>query len=237
MSNLNKFTIAVPFAVLPASGISYPLNLYNFPLLLKNKIVSCVDAVNICFTKSSSLVEIPVIPLPPLFWLLYVSIGILLIYPKCVRATTVCSSLIKSSTFISPSAATIFVFLSSPYFCLISSSSSLIISNTNCSLANISLKWAINFINSLYSSSIFSRCKPDNVFNLISRIACAWISERPNLFINLSFASSYEDLIILITSSMLSNAIFKPSNMCALASALSSSNLVLRVITCSLWAI
>lgn len=66
-SRLNKLTIAVPLAVLPASGTSYPFNLYNFPLLLKNNIISCVDAVNICFTKSSSLVAIPVIPFPPLF--------------------------------------------------------------------------------------------------------------------------------------------------------------------------
>ena len=36
----NKLTIAVPFAVLPASGTSNPLNLYNFPLLLKNNIIS-----------------------------------------------------------------------------------------------------------------------------------------------------------------------------------------------------
>ena len=50
--------------------------------LLKNNIKSCVEAVNICFTKSSSLVAIPVIPFPPLFWLLYVSTGILFIYPK-----------------------------------------------------------------------------------------------------------------------------------------------------------
>ena len=81
-SRLNKLTIAVPLAVLPASGTSYPFNLYNFPLLLKNNIISCVDAVNICFTKSSSLVAMPVIPFPPLFWLLYVSTGILFMYPK-----------------------------------------------------------------------------------------------------------------------------------------------------------
>ena len=42
---------------------------------------------------------------------------------------------------------------------------------------------------------------------------------------------SYDDLIILITSSILSNAIFKPSNIWALANALSSSNCVLRNIT------
>ena len=79
LSTLSKFTIAVPLAVLPASGISYPLNLYTFPLFVKNNNVSCVEAVKICFTKSSSLVVIPVIPFPPLFWLLYVSIGILFI--------------------------------------------------------------------------------------------------------------------------------------------------------------
>ena len=33
---------------------------------LKNKIVSCVEAVKICFTKSSSLVVSPAIPFPPL---------------------------------------------------------------------------------------------------------------------------------------------------------------------------
>ena len=142
-------------------------------MFVKNKIVSCVDAVNICLTKSFSRVAIPVIPLPPRLWLLYVSIGILLIYPKCVNATTHCSSFIKSSTSISPSAATILVFLSSPNFSLISSNSSLIISKTNFSLANIALKCSINSINCLYSSSIFSRCNPDNVFNLISSIACA----------------------------------------------------------------
>ena len=152
--------------------------------------MSCVDAVNICFTKSSSRVAIPVIPFPPLLWLLYVSIGILLIYPKCVKATTHCSSLIKSSKSISPSAATIFVFLSSPNLSLISINSSLIISKTNFSLAKTALKCSINSINCLYSSSIFSRCKPDKVFNLMSKIAWACISVRPNLFINLSFASS-----------------------------------------------
>ena len=41
-----------------------------------------IEAENICFTKSSSLVVIPVMPFPPLLWLLYVSTGILLIYPK-----------------------------------------------------------------------------------------------------------------------------------------------------------
>ena len=169
---------------------------------MKNRITSCVDAVKICFTKSSSLVAIPVIPFPPLLWLLYVSIGILLIYPKCVKVTTVCSSFIKSSISISPSAATIFVFLSSPNLSFTSSNSSFMMSYTNLSLFKIALKCSINSINCLYSSSIFSRCNPDNVFNLMSSIACAWISVRPNLSINLSFASSYEERIIWITSSI-----------------------------------
>ena len=77
-SNESKFTIAVPLEVLPPSGISNPLSLYSFPLFVKNNKISCVDALNICFTKSSSLVEIPIIPFPPLFWLLYVSVGTLL---------------------------------------------------------------------------------------------------------------------------------------------------------------
>ena len=113
----------------------------------------------------------PVIPFPPLRWLLYVSAGILLIYPKCVKATIVCSSFIKSSSSISPSAGFILVNLSSPNLVLTSSRSSLIMSYTSCSLFKISLRCAINSINCLYSSSIFSLCKPDNVFNLISSIA------------------------------------------------------------------
>ena len=186
----NRFTIAVPLDVLPPSGISNPLNLCNLPLFVKNKIISCVEALKICFAKSSSLVVIPIIPFPPLFWLLYVSIGTLLIYPKCVKDIIVCSSFIRSSSANSPLFDTILVFLSSPYFSIISRDSSFIISYTKFSLAKISLKWFINSINCLYSSSIFSRCKPDSVFNLMSRIACACISSRPNLLINFSFGSS-----------------------------------------------
>ena len=81
-------------------------------------------------------------------------------YPKCVRAIIEFSSVIKSSSLNSPSAATIFVSLSSPYFSFNSKHSSFIISYTSFSLANISLKCAINFINCSYSSSIFSLCKP-----------------------------------------------------------------------------
>ena len=95
----------------------------------------------------------------------------------------------------------------------------------------MSLKCAISCINSLYSFSIFSLCNPDSVFNLISRIDCACISDKPNLFINLSLASSYDERIISITSSILSSAIFNPSKMCALANALSKSNCVLLNIT------
>ena len=47
-------------------------------------------------------------------------------------------------------------------------------------------------------------CNPDKRFNCISNMACACISVSLNLSINLSFASSYDDLIICITSSMLS---------------------------------
>ena len=71
----------------------------------------------------------------------------------------------------------------------------------------------------------------------MSNIAWACISERPNLSINLSFASSYEERIMFITSSILSNAIFKPSKIWALANALSKSNLVLLKITSFLWSI
>ena len=66
------------------------------------------------------------------------SIGILFIYPKCVKATTVCSSFTKSSALNSPAAGTIFVNLSSPYFSFISNNSSLIMSYTNVALDKMS---------------------------------------------------------------------------------------------------
>ena len=137
---------------------------------------------------------------------------------------------------ISPSACLISVLLASAYLSFIAIISSLITPKSNFSSDNIALKCSIFFINSLYSSSIFCLSNPVSLCNLISKIAWAWISVKPNLDVNPSLASPVvlDDLIKLITASILSNAILKPSNICALASALFNSNTVLLVTT-SFW--
>ena len=64
-----------------------------------------------------------------------------------------------------------FVRLSSPYFCLISSNSFFITSRIFASLAKIAFNSSIVFIKSASSFSIFSRSKPVNLRNFISKIA------------------------------------------------------------------
>ena len=44
----SRLTMAVPRAVRPASGISYPFMLYTRPRLVKNMISSCVEVTSIC---------------------------------------------------------------------------------------------------------------------------------------------------------------------------------------------
>ena len=128
------------------------------------------------------------------------------------------------------------VLLSSLYLLFISLSSSLITPRSFISSANILFKYSMYCIISLSSSSILSLSRPVNLLNLISKIAWACFSLNWNLSINVLFAISlvFEFLIIWITSSILSRAIFNPSNMCALASALFNSNTVLLVTT-SFW--
>ena len=135
-----RFIILVPFAVLPASGISYALFLYTLPLLVKNNTSEWVEVTKTCSTKSSSFVDIAWIPLPPLLWAEYVSADILLIYPELVSVITVSSSWIKSSISMSLTTFSIWVLLSSLYLAFISSNSSLITPNNFSSLARIEFK-------------------------------------------------------------------------------------------------
>ena len=104
------------------------------------------------------------------------------------------------------------------------------------SLPNISLSSAINLSKSANSFSIFSLSNPVSLLSLISSIAFDWTSLKPNLLIKpfLASSSELEPRINLITSSIWSKAIFKPSKICTLFSALSKSNLVLLIII-SLW--
>ena len=105
------------------------------------------------------------------------------------------------------------------------------------SLLRMSFKSSITFNKSLYSALNLSCSKPVNCLNLISTIALDWRSDNLNLLINFSLASSglFEPLIKAITSSILSEAIIKPSNICALSSAFLSSNLDLLITTSCRW--
>ncbi len=121
----------------------------------------------------------------------------------------------------------------SPYFSFNSVTSLTMISRTLAGSFKIKVKASINFSISSYSFSIFSLSKAANLLNCISKMAVAWISDSLNLFIRFSLASSWvlEALIVLMTASRLSRAIFKPSKMWALFLASVSSKMVLLTIT------
>ena len=121
--------------------------------------------------KSSSMVCIPLIPLPPRFWDLKLSTVIRLTYPKFVMAITVFSLGIISSIEISYSSKPIFVLLSSPYLSEIIVISSLITPRSNFSSAKIAFNSAIFLTSSSCSFSSFSRSKPVKARSLISTIA------------------------------------------------------------------
>ena len=144
---------------------------------------------------------------------------------------------IKSSSSISNVPWMISVRRLSPYFSFISNNSFLMISKIRSSFARISFKSAIR-INKLFnSSSIFSLSKPARRCNCISLTALACLSDIPNSSINLCWMISVVLLVRInwMISSIWSKAFFKPSKICALASALFNSNCVLRRITSSWW--
>ena len=93
----NKLKIDFPLEADVPSGILWALILYAKPWVEKNKTGVWVLAVNICTTKSSSLVDMPDFPLPPLFCAFKALNGLLLIYPWFVILITTDSFWIVSS--------------------------------------------------------------------------------------------------------------------------------------------
>ena len=122
---------------------------------------------------------------------------------------------------------------SSPYLAFMSFNSSLIICMRRSSFARISFKSVIVAINSSNSARNLSCSRPVNWRKRISTIARVWISDKPKRSDNLSLALSglADDLIISITSSMLSDAMIKPSKICARSSAFLKSKRVLLITT------
>ncbi len=123
--------------------------------------------------------------------------------------------------------------LSSPYFCFTSSSSVLIISILRSLLFKMSFKSRIVFLSSSNSSLNLLCSRPVSCLRRISTIALDCISVSSYFEERFSLASSgvFDFLIILITSSILSEAIINPSKICALSSAFFSSNSVLLTTT------
>ena len=115
----------------------------------------------------------PLIPLPPRFWLWKLSTLIRLIYPNFVIVITVLETGIKSSIEISYSSNPIDVLLSSPYLSEITMISLRITPNNFLRSARIAFNSAINVINWLYSASSLLRSKPVNARRRISTIAWA----------------------------------------------------------------
>ena len=154
-------------------------------------------------------------------------------YPAFEIVITTFSFGIMSSMLKSPPAYSISDLLSSPYFSFISKSSVLIISILLDSLSKISFRSFIVFIKSSNSPLNLSCSSPVNCLKRISTIALDCISLNLNSEINLDFASSAfdDDLIKEITLSILSEAIIKPSKICALSSAFFNSNFVLLTTT------
>ncbi|SKV49556.1 Uncharacterised protein [Mycobacteroides abscessus subsp. abscessus] len=93
--------------------------------MVKNRIQSCVEHTKKCLTMSSCFRPAPCTPLPPRFWLRYRSVLVRLAYPVSVMVTTTSSRAMRSSSATSPSAEMMRVRRSSPYFSVISASSSL----------------------------------------------------------------------------------------------------------------
>ena len=145
------------------------------------------------------------------------------------------SSAIISSILRSVAFSTISVLLSSPYFSLISRSSSLIICILFVLLSKMPFNSAIYLIISLYSARIFSVSRPVSFWSFMSKIACACFSDNLKPPTRPAFAVSGSLLFLIVsrTLSMLSRAIFKPSKIWALASAfLKSNSVLLTTISC-----
>ena len=105
------------------------------------------------------------------------------------------------------------------------------------SFSRISVKYAINFSISSYSARNLSCSRPVSWRRRISTMARAWRSESENRSIKLSIASFglLDALMMAMTSSMLSDAMSKPSRMCARSFAFSRSNFVRRITTSCRW--
>ncbi len=172
-------------------------------------------------TKSSSLVSIPITPLPPRRCWEYVLTGRRLTYPLLVMVTTTSSCGMRSSRSSSTCEALICVLRSLLYFCLSSESSDLIIPYFFSSLSMIDIYSAISRISSAYSSSTFCLSSPVSFCRRMSRIAFACISSSPKLAIKPDLASStvLEARMREMTASRWSSAIFRPRSMWARSSA------------------
>ena len=154
-------------------------------------------------------------------------------YPAWDIVMTTFSSGIMSSIDKSPPEYSILDLLSSPNLFLTSTNSVVMIFILLSSSSRMSFRSVISSLISLYSVLNLSCSKPVNCLRRISTIALDWISDNLYLSIRFCLASSafFDALISLITSSILSEAIIKPSSIWHLSSAFFNSNFVLLTTT------
>ena len=105
--------------------------------------------------------------------------------------------------------------------------------NTFWGLRSRATSWSIAIFTSWYSSSIFFLSKAAKRLNCMSKMAWAWMSESLKFFIkfNLAVSASRDFLMVLITASKWSRAIFRPSRMWALNLAALRLNWLRRIKT------
>ena len=153
---------------------------------------------------SSSITFIPLIPLPPRFWLWKLSGVMRLIYPSLEKVIIASFLGINASSLKSSISISIEVLLSSPYLSRMRRISSRITPKRTFSSAKMASNSAIFFSSSSYSFWSFSLSKPVSARRRISTIACACAWENSKRLIKLSLASAtfLEARIISITSSM-----------------------------------
>ena len=150
---------------------------------------------------------------------------------------TISSSAMRSSTSREDASPTISLRRSSPYFLSMAVSSSEMISMRCSLLPRIARSSSMVARTSMSSSSSFSISRPVSLASLISRMALAWRSESSKDSCRRveAVSASRDPRMTLMTSSMLSTAILRPSRMCSRSSARARSKAVRRTTTVWRW--
>ena len=223
-----------PLLTLVPTGTSLTSKRYILPLLEKI-IKESIVLVRITAWVISSWVFTP---LPFRFWVRKLVAGILLTRPPSVIITTHFSGSTNSISFSSLVEATWVIVLrrASPYVFFKALNPSII---SGIGFTRIAFKRANSVSNSDFSFSISTFSNFANLESFISRIAFAWISEKPYWLIRAVLAAAADSLFLIraIMLSISSRALNRPSKIWIRAVILSASCFVFLNRTSFWWAI